>query len=144
MDELKEAIDKSQALEPFKDQLLLDITPEGLRIQIVDAQNRPMFDLGSRTLKDYTAQILKEVALPEHGAQPHQPHRPHRHNAVWPSERATPTGSSRPIAPTPRARALEPAAWSRRRSRAWSGCPRRCCSTRQNPATRSTAASASS
>src|SRR5262249_44643292 len=35
---LKEALDKSQALEPFKDQLLLDITPEGLRIQIVDAQ----------------------------------------------------------------------------------------------------------
>ena len=47
MDELKEAIDKSQALQPFKDQLLLDITPEGLRIQIVDKQNRPMFDLGS-------------------------------------------------------------------------------------------------
>ena len=47
MKELKEAISKSQALEPFKDQLLLDITPEGLRIQIVDKQNRPMFDLGS-------------------------------------------------------------------------------------------------
>jgi chemotaxis protein MotB len=62
MDELKEAIDKSVAMEPFKDQLLLDITPEGLRIQIVDKQNRPMFDLGKSQLKDYTAQILKEVA----------------------------------------------------------------------------------
>ena len=61
MQDLKEAIDKSQALEPFKDQLLLDITPEGLRIQIVDAQNRPMFDIGSSRLKPYTAQILKEV-----------------------------------------------------------------------------------
>jgi chemotaxis protein MotB len=40
MQELREAVDKSQALEPFKDQLLLDITPEGVRIQIVDAQNR--------------------------------------------------------------------------------------------------------
>ena len=48
MQDLKEAIDKSQALEPFKDQLLLDITPEGLRIQIVDAQNRP--DVRSRQL----------------------------------------------------------------------------------------------
>src|SRR5690606_5521476 len=28
--ELREAIAKSQALEPFKDQLLIDITPEGL------------------------------------------------------------------------------------------------------------------
>jgi chemotaxis protein MotB len=62
MQDLKEAIAKSQALEPFKDQLLLDITPEGLRIQIVDAQNRPMFDLGSSHLKGYTNTILREVA----------------------------------------------------------------------------------
>ncbi|MET0281643.1 MAG: flagellar motor protein MotB [Steroidobacteraceae bacterium] len=62
MEELREAIDKSQALQPFKDQLLLDITPEGLRIQIVDKQNRPMFDLGQTALKDYTVAILREVA----------------------------------------------------------------------------------
>ena len=61
MQELKEAISRSQALEPFKDQLLLDITPEGLRIQIVDAQNRPMFDIGSAKLKSYTASILHEL-----------------------------------------------------------------------------------
>src|SRR5262249_28840755 len=57
----KKAIDESQALQPFKDQLLLDITPEGLRIQIVDKQNRPMFDLGSARLKDYTVAILGEL-----------------------------------------------------------------------------------
>ena len=62
MEDLREAIGKSQALEPFKDQLLLDITPEGLRIQIVDKQNRPMFDLGKSNLKDYTTEILREVA----------------------------------------------------------------------------------
>ncbi|QNN46388.1 flagellar motor protein MotB [Thermomonas brevis] len=62
MQDLKEAIDKSQALEPFKDQLLLDITPEGLRIQIVDKQNRPMFDLGSAKLMPYTVGILHEIA----------------------------------------------------------------------------------
>jgi chemotaxis protein MotB len=61
MQDLKEAINKSQALQPFKDQLLLDITPEGLRIQILDAQNRPMFDLGSARLKPYTNELLKEV-----------------------------------------------------------------------------------
>jgi chemotaxis protein MotB len=61
MADLKEAIAKSQALQPFKDQLLLDITPEGLRIQILDAQNRPMFDLGSARLKPYTNDILREV-----------------------------------------------------------------------------------
>ena len=62
LDELRQAIDKSQALKPFKDQLLLDITPEGLRIQIVDKQNRPMFDIGSARLKDYTDTILKTLA----------------------------------------------------------------------------------
>jgi chemotaxis protein MotB len=61
MEDLREAISKSQALEPFKDQLLLDITPEGLRIQIVDAQNRPMFDIGSSKLKGYTVAILREL-----------------------------------------------------------------------------------
>lgn len=60
--ELEEAISKSQALEPFKDQLLLDLTPEGLRIQIVDKQNRPMFDLGSAQLMPYTRNILHEIA----------------------------------------------------------------------------------
>ena len=62
MEELKKAIEQSQALKPFKDQLLLDITPEGLRIQIVDKENRPMFDSGSAELKGYTKEILHELA----------------------------------------------------------------------------------
>jgi chemotaxis protein MotB len=61
MEELKQAVSRSQALEPFKDQLLLDITAEGIRIQIVDAQNRPMFDIGSARLRDYTQSILREL-----------------------------------------------------------------------------------
>ncbi|RFA31040.1 flagellar motor protein MotB [Alkalilimnicola ehrlichii] len=60
---LEEAIDRSQALEPFKDQLLLDITPEGLRIQLVDRENRPMFPLGSSEPYDYARRILEELAL---------------------------------------------------------------------------------
>ena len=61
MDQLREAIEASDKLRPFKNQLLLDLTPEGLRIQIVDAQNRPMFDLGASNLKDYTTDILREL-----------------------------------------------------------------------------------
>jgi len=61
MKELRQAIEASQALEPFKDQLLIDITPAGLRIQIVDKQNRPMFDIGSSQLKPYTIEILHEL-----------------------------------------------------------------------------------
>ncbi|PXV56018.1 chemotaxis protein MotB [Dyella jiangningensis] len=62
MQQLQAAIQSSQALAPFKDQLLLDITPEGLRIQIVDKQNRPMFDLGRAQLRPYTTAILQELA----------------------------------------------------------------------------------
>jgi chemotaxis protein MotB len=62
MQQLREAIDASQALAPFKDQLLLDITPEGLRIQIVDAQNRAMFAMGSSRLQDYADRILRELS----------------------------------------------------------------------------------
>jgi chemotaxis protein MotB len=59
---LHKAIAASQAMAPFKDQLLIDITPEGLRIQIIDAHNRPMFDLGSPELKSYTRALLVELA----------------------------------------------------------------------------------
>jgi chemotaxis protein MotB len=62
MKDLTEAIAKSQAMAPYKDQLLIDITSEGLRIQIVDKQNRPMFDTGSGVMKNYTVQILHELA----------------------------------------------------------------------------------
>ena len=62
MEALKEQIENSPALQAFKDQLLLDITSEGLRIQIVDKKGRPMFDLGSSQLKSYTKVILHEIA----------------------------------------------------------------------------------
>ena len=62
MDKIKEAVERSQALKPFKDQLFIDITPEGLRIQIVDKENRPMFDSGSSTLKTYSEALLRELA----------------------------------------------------------------------------------
>jgi chemotaxis protein MotB len=49
-------------LAPYRDQLLLDITTEGLRIQIVDEKNRPMFDSGSSQLKPYAKDIVRELA----------------------------------------------------------------------------------
>ena len=63
--ELKQRIEKmiesNPVLKQFKNQLLLDITSEGLRIQIVDEQNRPMFDLSSAELKPHTKEILHEI-----------------------------------------------------------------------------------
>jgi chemotaxis protein MotB len=60
---LDEAIDVNPTLRQFKRQLLIDITSEGLRIQIVDEQNRPMFNLASAELQPYTKIILHEIGL---------------------------------------------------------------------------------
>ena len=48
-------------LEAFKSQIRLDMTNDGLRIQIVDDQNRPMFDSGSAQVKDYTRELMREI-----------------------------------------------------------------------------------
>jgi chemotaxis protein MotB len=59
--DIEALIEASPALKQFKKQMLLDITSEGLRIQIVDEQNRPMFDSASSELKPYTKLILREI-----------------------------------------------------------------------------------
>ena len=48
-------------LAQFREQVRLDLTAEGLRIQIVDEQNRPMFDSGRAVLKDHTRIIMREI-----------------------------------------------------------------------------------
>ncbi len=58
---LETAIDINPTLRQFKRQLLIDITSEGLRIQIVDEQNRPMFNVASAELQPYTKIILHEI-----------------------------------------------------------------------------------
>jgi chemotaxis protein MotB len=58
---LEKAIDSNAKMAQFKKQLKVDITEEGLRIQIVDDQNRPMFDSGGAVMKPYTRDILREI-----------------------------------------------------------------------------------
>jgi chemotaxis protein MotB len=59
---LKEAIQEKAALKPFADQLLLDLTAEGLRVQVIDKENRSMFALGSPALEPFSTEILREMA----------------------------------------------------------------------------------
>lgn len=47
----------------FSSQIKLEITPDGLQIQIVDDQRRPMFDIGSAAVKPYMRDILREIGL---------------------------------------------------------------------------------
>ena len=58
---LEKTIEDSPTLSKFKNQLILDITTEGLRVQIVDEQNRPMFESAKAELQPYAKQILKEI-----------------------------------------------------------------------------------
>ncbi len=62
MEALRQGIDERESLAKFKDQILLDVTPEGVRIQIIDHERRSMFPLGSARLEDFSSGILKELA----------------------------------------------------------------------------------
>jgi len=59
-EELENLIELDPVLREFRPQVLLDITPEGLRIQIIDRRNRPMFAVGSTTVQPYMRDILHE------------------------------------------------------------------------------------
>ena len=59
--DIEKMIEETPQLLQFKKQLLLDITSEGLRIQIVDEQNRPMFDLGGDQIKPYARDLLRQI-----------------------------------------------------------------------------------
>jgi len=59
--DIEEVIENTPSIRDFKNQILIDITDEGLHIQIVDDKNRPMFDSGSSALKSYAKKILNKI-----------------------------------------------------------------------------------
>ena len=58
---IEAVIESNPTLKQYKKQLLLDITTEGLRIQMVDELNRPMFASAKADLQPYTKEILHEI-----------------------------------------------------------------------------------
>ncbi|MFP8779456.1 flagellar motor protein MotB [Hydrogenophaga sp. RWCD_12] len=58
---INEMISSNQALAEFGAQIRMEQTPDGLQIQIVDDQARPMFDSGSAIVKPYMRDILREI-----------------------------------------------------------------------------------
>ncbi|MDH1869925.1 flagellar motor protein MotB [Pseudomonas chengduensis] len=62
LQELQNKVEENPELQRFKDQILFEITQDGLRIQIMDAENRPMFALGSASLQPYFEDILLAMA----------------------------------------------------------------------------------
>lgn len=59
LDQLIEADPKLRALRPH---LKIDLVQEGLRIQIIDSQNRPMFKTGRAEVEPYMRDILRAIA----------------------------------------------------------------------------------
>jgi len=57
-EKLRKSIQDLPELKGLLDNLIIDETPEGLRIQLVDRDERPMFALGSAEPYDYTRQLL--------------------------------------------------------------------------------------
>ena len=58
---VEDVLAASPKLAALNSQIRLDMTPDGLRIQIVDEQNRPMFDSGSAQVKPYMRELLREI-----------------------------------------------------------------------------------
>jgi chemotaxis protein MotB len=68
---VEEKIEASPKLAPMASQLRLDMTRDGLRIQITDERNRPMFASGSAVVQPYMRELLREIgqvlsAVPNH------------------------------------------------------------------------------
>jgi chemotaxis protein MotB len=58
---VEEAMERNPRLRELRSQVRIDITADGLRIQIVDEQSRPMFDSGSAVVKPYMRELLGEI-----------------------------------------------------------------------------------
>jgi len=56
------AIEANPMLSKFKSQIRVELTPEGLRIQVIEEGTRPMFEIGQAQVKDYMRDILRELS----------------------------------------------------------------------------------
>ncbi len=61
-EQLRQAIQEVPELADLKRNLLIDMTPEGLRIQLVDQERQSMFPSGSPQMMDRTKLLLQKVA----------------------------------------------------------------------------------
>ena len=62
-------ITSNPKLNEYRSQIRMETTPDGLQIQIVDEQNRPMFDSGSALVKPYMREILREIGMALNGIE---------------------------------------------------------------------------
>lgn len=117
LDQLIESDPKLRALRPH---LKIDLVQEGLRIQIIDSQNRPMFKTGSAEVEPYMRDILRAIAPVLNGI-------PNRislsgHTDDYPTRmvrKGTATGNCLPIAQMHRVASWLAAVWMMEKYYVW-------------------------
>lgn len=60
--ELKQAVANDPALADVAKQLMVEVTPEGLRVQLLDSERQAMFTSGSSALSDKARALIAKVA----------------------------------------------------------------------------------
>jgi chemotaxis protein MotB len=60
-DALKTAIQETPELQQYKDQIIVEVTPDGLRIQLIDREQRPMFKTGTDELYPFARTLIARV-----------------------------------------------------------------------------------
>lgn len=60
--QIRQSIVEDEQLRDFQDQIRLDITLQGLRIQLLDTAERAMFEMGSDQVEPYMADLLQNMA----------------------------------------------------------------------------------
>ncbi|MDZ3995149.1 flagellar motor protein MotB [Pseudomonas sp. Teo4] len=59
---LEDAVERDPKLRELKQQIAIELSPEGLRVQLLDTDKRPMFELGSAKVAPYMSQLLRTFA----------------------------------------------------------------------------------
>lgn len=59
--DLEDLIERDPVMSEYRPQMLLEMTPDGLRVQILDRENRPMFDTGSAQLRREMRDVLRQL-----------------------------------------------------------------------------------
>ncbi|MFJ4344817.1 flagellar motor protein MotB [Pseudomonas sp. NPDC089401] len=59
---LEDAVERDPKLRELKQQIAIELSPEGLRVKLLDTDKRPMFELGSARVAPYMSQLLRTFA----------------------------------------------------------------------------------
>ncbi len=61
MEDIADEIAKNETLEKLKESLVIDMTHEGLRIQLIDREGKPMFKAGRSTPMPHTIKFIQAI-----------------------------------------------------------------------------------